>query len=217
MSTPTKRTPRKRVSAATRARTGASFRHGPHHEPQKLSTTVWPRQPAMSRCPPVSVVPEISGARGRCAAGMTWPTAGSPPNPEPVRWTTPAARSPAAATAIAPDRTSRARRVIRRLLFLRVGETPADQVFGVGQDLVSNPVASAEGQLGPGARVGEAQQQDLLPPAARHQAGHRNNAAGVGLAGEESRAADSDRVRGARAPGGVTGHLLIHGHRADLP
>lgn len=69
---------RRRVSLATRARTGASPRQGTHQEPQKLTTTVRPRQLAVSRCAPASEVPARSGACGRWAGGMTGPTAGTP-------------------------------------------------------------------------------------------------------------------------------------------
>src|SRR5229473_2086224 len=161
MSMPAKRTPRERASPATRARTGASLRQGTHHEPQKLITTVWPRHPAMSRCWPVSVVPEMRGPGGRCTAGMTWPTAGS------------------------PAAFGAARRAARRL---GVGEAAAGQVIGVDQDLVGEPVGRAvraEGQLRPDAVAGEPQQQDLPAAAASHQVGHRDDAPGVGLAGEE--------------------------------
>src|SRR5216683_4996633 len=99
---------------------------------------------------------------------------------------------------------------------LGVGESPAGQVIGVDQDLVGEPAVRAEGQLGPDAGAGEPQQQDLLPPAAPDQVGHRSHAAGVGLGREELAAADTYRVRRAGADGGVAGDLLVHGYRRDL-
>src|SRR6266568_5724055 len=208
MSMPAKCSPRERVSSATRARTGASLRQGTHHDPQKLSTTVWPCQLAMFRCCPVSVVPVMPGAGGRCATGMTWPTTGRPAPRAPARWARPAPSRPMTVAAIAPERMSRGRRVTSYLLLLGVGESASDQVVGVDQDLVGElvgRVVRAEGQLRPDAGAGEPRQQDLLPAAARRQVGHRRHAAGVGLVREELAAADADRVSRAAAERGVAG------------
>src|SRR5712691_7200564 len=142
MSMPRNRTPRIRVSRATRASTGASSRHGTHQEPQKLTTMAWPRQLLLSRRPPPRAGPEMSGAIGRCASGMTWPTAGSPGPFASARRTAPMVAARAAAVAAAPS-SSRARLFIGCLLFPGVGEPAAGQVIGVDQDLVGELVGRA--------------------------------------------------------------------------
>src|SRR6202042_3209846 len=65
ISTPMNRTPGPEKFRASWARTGASSRHGVHHEPQKFMTTTEPRSAARVNRPPVSVVPATFGACGR--------------------------------------------------------------------------------------------------------------------------------------------------------
>src|ERR1700677_2148011 len=70
-STPRNDTPSGWYCSATTASVAASDRQGTHQEPQKFSTTTLPRYEEKGSGDPVSVVPENSGASGRCPSGQS--------------------------------------------------------------------------------------------------------------------------------------------------
>src|SRR5680860_629335 len=67
------------------ARAGASSRHGPHHEPHTLTTTVLPAKSASAILLPSRPGPARSGA-GLRSAGSTLVIAPSPLTKPPVVW-----------------------------------------------------------------------------------------------------------------------------------
>src|SRR6266498_1037579 len=71
--TPTNVTPLAFVASYVFCRSGASARHGLHHEPQKLTTTTLPRSWAASYVPPPSSSPVTSRAWARWS-GRHWTT-----------------------------------------------------------------------------------------------------------------------------------------------
>src|SRR5262249_55643845 len=71
MATPRNRTPRGVKCRASWARCGASARHGVHQDPQKFSTTTWPRYWARANLLPDSRVPVTRGAAGPEVAPYT--------------------------------------------------------------------------------------------------------------------------------------------------
>src|ERR1700733_8838515 len=120
-STPRKSTPADLYCSAATASVGASSRHGPHQEPQKLTTTTWPRYEAKFSLAPVSVVAVKSGASGWCPA--VYSTALGLPStsvtsrcPLPAHPATSTMTSAAAASTAAPKTT-------RRRLVLNTGES----------------------------------------------------------------------------------------------
>src|ERR1700729_4368500 len=64
MSMPRNRTPEDLNAVASAERPGASARHGVHQEPQKFSTTTWPRYEASASRPPPTTGPLTDGATG---------------------------------------------------------------------------------------------------------------------------------------------------------
>src|SRR4249919_1863291 len=64
MSTPRNRTPAELNVRASEASAGASARQGVHHDPQKFSTSTWPRSCARPSLVPPRVVPVTGGASG---------------------------------------------------------------------------------------------------------------------------------------------------------
>src|SRR5215470_7149730 len=64
MSTPRNRTPAGLNVRANEASAGASARQGVHHDPQKFSTSTWPRSCDKLILAPPSVVPVTRGASG---------------------------------------------------------------------------------------------------------------------------------------------------------
>src|SRR5690348_1194608 len=71
MSTPRNRTPRAVKCRASCDRDGASARHGVHQDPQKFTTTTWPRYWARANLLPDSRVPVTRGAAGPEVAPYT--------------------------------------------------------------------------------------------------------------------------------------------------
>src|SRR5215475_4269893 len=142
MFTPTKSTPCACVAAWTLWMSAASTRHGAHQEPQKFSTTTWPRSLARLYADPSSSVPLTAGAFGRSFAAYTFVAAAPDTKPlsEPFIWFTaslpvlhpaamPSAAQATAITASARNRTGTRERMSSALRPQR-GRRQRDEVGG---------------------------------------------------------------------------------------
>src|SRR5215475_3045735 len=82
MSTPRKATSEELNARASEASLGASARQGVHHDPQKFSTSTWPRNRDRLSFAPPRVVPVTGGACG----ALLPPKVVVPPSPDTKLW-----------------------------------------------------------------------------------------------------------------------------------